>query len=187
MKVFQYCLIVIALTACLESSGLSQNQCVDFDTAQTPLNKRYMRPRLTVLNLPPVQISTSNFLHLSGRTTFVSAIIERVTRFGTERVLRLNNASIAVKNLTSIQRPNVVSFDFLDLGGIENFAVNGSTVNVIDISSLPSLINNIQVSVTTNTVSGGKVGRVELKGSIREFSIGGQEFWIDNICHQLSN
>ena len=99
MKIFQYCLIVIALTACLESSGLSQNQCVDFDTPQTPLNKRYTRPRQTVLNLRPVQIYTSNFLYLSGTTTFVSAIIETVTRFGTNRVLRLNNASIEVKNL----------------------------------------------------------------------------------------
>src|SRR4029079_3374402 len=71
---------------------------------------------------------------------------------------------------------------YLDLGGTENLAVNGSAVFVGDIAAAPPAIGGVAVSVTAGPVPGGTRGTVVLTGNITSLRIGGQELWIDNIC-----
>jgi hypothetical protein len=182
VKAFQYLLTVVAFTISISSSGLSQGPCVDFDTSQTPLNTRYSAPKQSVISLPSVNVTVDKFLFADGTAVFNSASVETVAGFGSNRVLRLNNVNLVVEYISSTVKQKVVSFDFLDKGGIENFSVNGSKVNVGDISSLPLRINNVQISVKINRVPNGKSGRVTMRGLIKQFAIGGQEFWVDNIC-----
>jgi len=78
--------------------------------------------------------------------------------------------------------PARVQFEFLDQGGTENLSVNGSAVFAGDISAVPATLGGATVSVSTTPAPGGKKGTVTLTGVINGFMIGGQEFWIDNVC-----
>lgn len=181
MKIFYYLLTAITFTVCLTSSSLAQGPCVDFDSPRTPLNTSYTKTNLQIINLPSVQVFLDKFLLEDGTTTFGSASIRTASGFGRNRVLELNNVNIVVKYLNPVRlRSRIVSFDFSDSGGIENFSVNGSTVIVSQISQIPTRVNNVQVSVTTTT--GGLKGRVKMVGKVKQFSIGGQELAVDNIC-----
>jgi hypothetical protein len=47
---------------------------------------------------------------------------------------------------------------------------------------VPSPIGGVNVSVSTTPVTGGKKGIVILTGAVQKIRVGGQEFWIDNVC-----
>ena len=181
MKIFYYLLTAITYTVCLTSSSLAQATCVDFDSSRTPLNTNYTQTNPQIINLPSVQVFLDRFLNEDGTTTFGSASIRTASGFGRNRVLEVNNVNIVVKYLTPVKlRSRIVIFDFSDGGGIENFSVNGSKVIVSQISQIPTRVNNVRVSVTTTT--GGLKGRVKIIGKVKQFSIGGREFAVDNIC-----
>lgn len=53
------------------------------------------------------------------------------------------------------------------------------------LSSAPSSISGVTISVSMTRLPGnvdGSTGRVHLTGQVKELKIGGQEFWIDNVC-----
>jgi hypothetical protein len=69
-----------------------------------------------------------------------------------------------------------VTFDFADLGGSENIAVNGSSIVEGELAS-----GNVGgVPLTINRVA--SVGDGTLDGSVRDLKIGGQQFYLDNVC-----
>ena len=68
-----------------------------------------------------------------------------------------------------------VTFEFADLGGPSNFAVNDETLFVIDpFASLP-------INVATGVTATIDAGLVTLQGPIQSLLIGGQELVIDNV------
>ena len=81
-----------------------------------------------------------------------------------------------------------VTLNYLDLGGYENLAVNGSGIYRGQIATAPAVIGMSNVSVTsvpTPPPVSGRTGTVTITGpDIDSFLIGGQEFWIDNVCAQ---
>ena len=79
-----------------------------------------------------------------------------------------------------------VTLSYLDLGGYENLAVNGSGIYRGQIAAAPAILGNSNVSVTSAATPppvNGRTGTVTIIGSqIKTFMIGGQELWIDNVC-----
>jgi hypothetical protein len=74
------------------------------------------------------------------------------------------------------------------MGGSENFSVNGSAISAGELTALPTVISGVTVTVTqaplvnAGGIQVGRSGRLTLKGQISQFLVGGQEFWIDNVC-----
>jgi hypothetical protein len=52
------------------------------------------------------------------------------------------------------------------------------------LSAIPSSIGGVSIAVFTSPIpnSSQSKGVVILRGTIKEFMIGGQEFWIDQVC-----
>jgi hypothetical protein len=103
--------------------------------------------------------------------------------FGTANVMLINNVvnlyDIAATGLIS----NTVTFEYLDLGGTENLEVNGAPRYVGELDLAPvNIAPGVTCSVVTWAVPGGKRGEVTLTGQVDKLVVGGQEFWIDNIC-----
>ncbi len=104
--------------------------------------------------------------------------------FGDAHVMALNNISARYGMGAIPCDVEKVTFEFIDLGGIENFRVNGGTLYVgdIDVVVPPNPAPGVTFSITTVAVPGGIRGEVTLEGPIQSFLVGGQEFWVDNIC-----
>ena len=129
-----------------------------------------------------IVVSVHDFAFAGGGGTFNYAQIEPMPASTAGQALRLNNIGIgfdfgAVGFVTTR-----LQFEFLDQGGTENLAVNGSAVFAGDISAVPTTLGGVTISVTTTPIPGGQKGVVTLVGAITNFMVGGQEFWIDNIC-----
>lgn len=99
--------------------------------------------------------------------------------------LDLNNIMARVTPNT----PSVgVSYRYADLGGNVNFAVNGDFRNVADLNALNgTVVGGCAISVTRVNFAGGYRGIVQITpppgASIARFAVGGQEFFIDDVCH----
>ncbi len=75
-----------------------------------------------------------------------------------------------------------LSLDFADLGGNVNLAVNGDFRNVGHLMDLHgAMVGGVRVVVRMNSA---ETGKLFLVGQVDTLRIGGQEFWIDNICPQ---
>ena len=80
-----------------------------------------------------------------------------------------------------------VTFEFLTLGGLENLQVNGAPLFVGDIEMAPAAIApGVTYTLVTYPVAGGLRGEARLVGEVKELVLGGQEFWVDNICVKLN-
>jgi hypothetical protein len=103
--------------------------------------------------------------------------------FGAGNIVNTNNATLHFINTGSISQL-VITFDYLDMGGTENFSVNGS-LYIGELSAAPATLGGATVSVTSTPIplpAGGHTGTVKISGTISEFKIGGQEFYLDNFC-----
>jgi hypothetical protein len=121
------------------------------------------------------EIGGNTFLNLASVDTAPPAL-------GAGQVLRVNNISLDVDFSALPFAAHEVRFEYLDLGGTENLAVNGSAVFVGDLASAPPTLGGVAVSVTASPVAGGTRGTVVLTGNVTSLRIGGQELWIDDIC-----
>jgi hypothetical protein len=73
------------------------------------------------------------------------------------------------------------------MGGNINFGVNGDFRNVADISTLNgAVIGGCNIMVTRTNIPGGYRGIVEINPPpgvmIDRFGVGGQEFYVDDVC-----
>ncbi len=119
--------------------------------------------------------------------------------FGNGHVLRTANA--VVKFDIDAVMPNVdeVCFEILDLGGVDNIAINGSTIIITSadlngdgIMDTPfyggqevlngTFLGGVFVSASKMTFPGGAKILFRLIGDVNELAIGGQEYWIDDLC-----
>ncbi len=69
---------------------------------------------------------------------------------------------------------------FGEYGGNINLTINGHCVSEANFSDVPSIIGGVMVTVVEPDPGHG-CGRIVLKGPILQVSVGGQEFWIDDI------
>jgi hypothetical protein len=90
-----------------------------------------------------------------------------------------NNVNLAFHFDSGVQHD--LFFDFGEYGGNLNMAVNGDFRNFGNFQDIDGLtIGGARVKVIGETVYGK--GRVFLFGPVHDFSVGGQELWLDNIC-----
>jgi hypothetical protein len=74
---------------------------------------------------------------------------------------------------------------FGELGGNNNIEINGEFHNVADLVSLDGMsIGGVHVHVSATQDGNNWHGRVSLTGSVSDFSLGGQELWLDDVCPQ---
>jgi hypothetical protein len=76
-----------------------------------------------------------------------------------------------------------LTFKFADYGGNENIKVNNDFRNVANFLGLNNTtIGGVSVSVTAVQTISSIRGEMVLQGAISGFTVGGQEFWIDEVC-----
>jgi hypothetical protein len=103
---------------------------------------------------------------------------------GSGTALMTNNVTAGF-DLSAID-VDTLCFDFVDMGGHEELTINGSTFLTLggsgELVTAPAIIGGVSVSVTGSSIGFGFVGSVVLVGDVTDLKIGGQEFWIDNVC-----
>ena len=170
---------------------LSQGMaCVDFESPPAT-GTQYGTPAGNVsgdvvLVLPNgIEMAVYDFRWSGGGGTFNRARIALPPRLiGSGQTINTNNINLEFDFTNTGFPVSRVEFEYLDMGGFENFSVNGQPVPVYagELSGLPSPIAGINITVTSVNVPGGKSGRVVLTGPVQKLRVGGQEFWIDNVC-----
>jgi hypothetical protein len=161
--------------------------CVDFEPPLS-VGTQYGAPAghqsgNVVFSTHGIPVSVHDFNFAGGGGTFNVAHIDVApVPFGSGQSMRTNNINLEFDFSNIGFAPNEVKFEFLDLGGSENISVNGSPIFAGELSSVPSPIGGVNVSVSTTPVTGGKKGIVILTGAVQRIRVGGQEFWIDNVC-----
>ena len=78
-----------------------------------------------------------------------------------------------------------ITLKFGELGGNNNIRVNGGFQNVPNLVDLNgNSINGVHITVNASQQGNNWYGTMELHGTINEFTIGGQELWLDDVCPQ---
>jgi hypothetical protein len=165
-------------------------QCVDFESPLT-LGAKYgsstgnLRGSI-IFTVNSIKVSVHDFIYVSGNSTFGNATIAKPPfLFGISQTINTNNINLGFDFSSSGFIPQEVVFEFLDQGGIQNLSVNGSQFYVGKLANVSGPINGINVVVSISQVPGASacIGKVVLRGpAIRELIVGGQEFWLDNVC-----
>jgi hypothetical protein len=162
--------------------------CIDFEAPLT-LGTQYGDPVGQVpgdlaftANGIPVTVWDFAFLSPGSGTFNLAEIDDQSAFFGSGQSIRSNNLNLEFDfsgiGFTTTQ----VTLEFLDLGGFENISIDGSPIIADDIQAFPATIGGVSLAVTTTPITGGFTGTLDLKGAVNTLRIGGQEFWIDNVC-----
>jgi hypothetical protein len=145
-------------------------------------------PGNTVLVENGVRVYTNRFFLSGGGTAYNLMRIEPgFGGFGSgPQIARSNNINIGFSYGGVGFVPTMVSFDWVDLGGVENLIVNGSPVFIGELDTPPAVLGGASVSTVSGPFLGGDRGTTTLTvpagSSITRFEVGGQEFWIDRVC-----
>ena len=116
-----------------------------------------------------------------------SASVVATTWAGGTPVNELNLNNILMR-VTPNTPSNGVNYRYADLGGNVNFGVNGDFRNVGDLNTLDgTVVGGCDIMVTRMNFPGGYRGIVEIMPQpgvmIERFSVGGQEFFVDDVCY----
>ena len=115
-----------------------------------------------------------------GNTTGHATVDSSIRAGGSGYELRANNVNFNFQLNYPLSK---LTFKFADFGGNENIQVNNDFRNVQNFLGLNNTtIGGVQVTVTAVQQVGSIRGEVVLQGPISGFSVGGQEFWIDEVC-----
>jgi hypothetical protein len=99
------------------------------------------------------------------------------------QTLQLNNINAGYDIAAAVPATSQVIIEFHDLGGDENLQVNGAPRYEGDLLAAPvNIAPGVLCTVNWWTVGGGICGEVILDGNVQQLLIGGQEFWVDNLC-----
>lgn len=176
-------IVGVALLGCPRPPEKACEACVDFE-APLVSGTQYGAPAghssgdvIFTSNGIPVSVYDFNFT--GGGGTFNEARLEAPPApFGSGQTMRTNNINLEFDFSGLTFTPSEVQFEYLDLGGFENLSVNGSPVFAGDLPTAPVSVGGVSVAVYT----AGDKGFVILTGAVQKLRVGGQEFWIDNVC-----
>ena len=174
--------VVGVLSGCASQPAPPTPVCVDFDPPQFLAGMQY-RPGGPVVNANNIRMTVQPLRLPNGTSVAEVARVEQPrVFFGTGQALRTENIAVEFDFSALRSAPSQVSLAYLDLGGVENVAVNGSTVYVGQLATTPNPLGGAAVRVTSSAVTGGTSGRISFRGPVKTLRIGGQEFWIDQVC-----
>jgi hypothetical protein len=165
---------------------VAREVCVTFE-APLAIGTEYgapagQHPGDVIFTTNDVAVSIHEFAFVGGGGTFNLARVDVAPQLNNTQTMRANNVALGFDFSALSFVPTRVHFEFLDKGGSENLSVNGSAVFAGQISAFPASLGGAAIAVSTTPVAGGHKGTVTLTGAIKTFTIGGQEFWIDNVC-----
>lgn len=180
--------VALALGSLVLLTGCNQcRESVDFEAPLT-IDTKYgqptgISPDTQIFTAGNIQVTVMEFTTGGANRVFDYAAIESSPAgFTGTQVMRFNNISVHFF-FGNVGFPvSEVSFDYMDMGGTESLST-GAFQFVGEIIDAPSAVVAQTVSVTSSTIPGGKRGTVTITGTnIDKVVIGGQEFWIDNLC-----
>jgi len=165
--------------------------CIDFNSI--PTGTRYgtpagQAPGTVVISQGGARVTVENFSFIGGGGTFMFARVDAATpNFGSGNVLHVNNINLDF-DFTDVTPPvKQVVLKYADVGGFENLAVNGSPSPIYagELVAAPSPMGGAIVASTSAAIPGGKRGAfaaIDLAGTIGHLRVGGQEFFLDDVC-----
>lgn len=173
-----WCIAGCALVTCCTYGLSARAETVDFETATVPTlwgQAHGNSPGEVVLTEDAIDMSVEEFF-LGPFVGFNLAEVGNVyAPFFPTTHLALDNISVRFDfaNLGFVVTD--VTLEYQELGGSDNFAVNGGTIFEL------AAMTNLPVNVAPGVIAfvGGNV--ITLTGDIDNFLIGGQELGIDNI------
>lgn len=152
--------------------------CVDFETLAlgsiygTGVNS----PGEVIFTQGIIPVAVEEFYYDGGGSTFGSAEVMNGSGIGTDQAMRLGNINLLFDFTAYPNTPELVTFDYADYGGHENLAINGGAVYIGDL--INANIPGFGIGVSQN----GDIGTVAIDGGVETLLVGGQEFFVDNIC-----
>ncbi|NQT76926.1 MAG: T9SS type A sorting domain-containing protein [Bacteroidetes bacterium] len=153
--------------------------CVDFETLSlgdmfgTGINS----PGEVIFTQNGIPVAVDNFNQIGGGITFGFAEVTTGSGIGTGLDMRTGNINLMFDFAAIDITPDFVTFDFADYGGYENLALNGGAVYVGDLIAAPT-----PAGFSMNVSMSGDIGHVIIEGPVEKLLVGGQEFFLDNIC-----
>jgi hypothetical protein len=178
-------LATLALAGC-KPIPPQQTACVDFEPPLA-VGAQYGAaagnvPGDVVFTTNGIPVTVWDFVWVGGGGTFGSATVEPATAtFGQGQVVNTNNVNLEFDFTGLGFTPREVTAEFLDMGGFENLAVNGPPVYAGELTAAPAPAG-FTINVATAPAPGGKTGTLTIGGPVKTLRIGGQEFWLDNVC-----
>jgi hypothetical protein len=133
-----------------------------------------------------IQVSVHKFYHPPpdppsfGEASVVAALT--APPFGSVNIAQINNINLGFDFTGLAFVPSTVTFDWRDWGGHENLKVNGSGVYIGELTAAPTPMGGVGVSHVWAAGVGVKQGTTTLTGAVSTFGVGGQEFYLDNVC-----
>ncbi|MBT7311706.1 T9SS type A sorting domain-containing protein [bacterium] len=101
---------------------------------------------------------------------------------GTDNVMLTSNINLGY-DFTGLGTVDSVTIDFFDGAGVENLQVNGSGLYVGEFEAMPANIaTGVTLSVDYIDYTTYQVGTITLVGNVETLKIGGQQFYLDNVC-----
>lgn len=185
MKIIQS-LLVIALTMVV-NAALGQDPdlcCIDFNNSSTFIRgTTYSKPNDSLTSFCFYESRTDNLV-IKGQDYYNFGKLGKAPAgFGTKEVFNTNNITLKFNFIYSLKFLTI-TFDYLDMGGTENLSVNGDLYSG-ELNKAPAILGQANITVTYAPIplpARGKTGTVTITGLVKEFKIGGQEFYIDNVC-----
>ena len=119
----------------------------------------------------------------SGPSVGNAFIDYAIPGIGNNQVLLLSNIN-ADYDLTSLINVSGVTFDYFDGAGIENLMVNGDFL-IGEFGALYGstfTLGGVDVFITRVSAAGYDYGEVILTGNVQSFAVGGQQFYVDDVC-----
>ncbi len=178
-------------TSCVEvqiTSPVADN-CVTFETPAPGTVYGAPAPHTPgdlVLTEGGIRVTVENFAWSSGGTFNRADVMASTPDFGVDgQFAWMNNINFEF-NFTALGfEASKVTFEFEDLGGIENISINGDPVPIYvgELTVAPATMGGVTLSFAPRTViPGGYKTTATLEGPVKHLRVGGQEFGIDQIC-----
>jgi len=152
--------------------------CLDFELE--PLDRSFTNGQSFVED--GLTLRVGSFTFGNGTTTTSGSVNIK----GNNRARHIRHEA-NLSNATLNWRYNCVqqvTFNYAEFGGSVNLIIDGQLANANNMIDLHgTTLGGAAISVSAVAVPGGVAGRVTLTGIMQRLGVGGQEFWIDHVCH----
>ncbi len=142
-------------------------------------------PGDVMFNQDAIPVSCETFYFSGSASTFGQCRVTTtpVSAFGHDKVMRCedinNQYDIAALGIIT----EMVSFEFLNDGSLENLQVNGGTIFKNTFENMPATVApGVTMTVTSYSTGSGTRGLVVLTGNIETLMVGGRVLYLDNLC-----
>ncbi|MEM9082380.1 MAG: hypothetical protein AAGB34_02205 [Planctomycetota bacterium] len=172
----QNCLPACGLVVFVASTASAQTVLFEDQVFNTTFNNG------TMFTASGVDISVNDYF-FDAVTSFSGGFttVDNLQRAGgTGLDMNVNNVNLDFNFGTDVTQ---IFFNYGDYGGSTNLSINNNQLIVEDLVALDgNAVAGVTISAPgTTPVLGGQLGTVTLNGLITQFSVGGQEFYLDSV------